>query len=156
MCIELRSIDADEFRFAAYRHTARAAHTGSIDHDGVERSLRRDVVFGGRQCDKLHHDGRTDSDTFIHLLAVDHFFDADSHDALFAHRAVVRHDNHLVGPLRQLILEDDQVFVTCRQHSDDFVAGFLQSLSDRQHRSGSNTTARTYDRPVLLDTSGAS
>ena len=70
MGIELRSIDADELGLTAYRDTARAAHTGTIDHDRVEAGFGRDVILGGREGDELHHDSRTDGDTFIDLLTV--------------------------------------------------------------------------------------
>ena len=83
--IELRSIDTDELRLTAYCHAAGTAHTGSIDHDRVERCLGWDSIFGGRECHELHHDSRTDGDTFIDGLAVDDFFYADGYDALLAH-----------------------------------------------------------------------
>ena len=70
MGIELRSIDADELGLTAYRDTARAAHTGTIDHDCIEAGFGRNVILGGREGDELHHDSGTDRDTFIDLLTV--------------------------------------------------------------------------------------
>ena len=152
MSIELGSIDADELGFATYGNTARAAHTGSIDHDGVERSFRRDIVFGSCQGDELHHDCRSDSDTFVNGLAVDDLFDPYCNYTLLTGRTVIGHDDHFVGPLRQFIAEDEQVFVTSREHRDDFIAGFLEGLRDWQHRRSAYTTAGTNDRSVFLDT----
>ena len=156
MGIKLRSIDADELRFSSYGHAAGTAHTRSIDHDGVERSLGRDIVFGGSKRHELHHDSRTDGDTFIDGLAVDHFFYADGDDTLFAHRAIIGHDDEFVRPLRELIFEDDEVFVTGSKDGDDLVSGFLERLSNRQHRRSSDTTAGTNDRSVVLNTGSTS
>ena len=94
--VELRTIDADELRLAAYRHAAGTAHTRAIDHDGVEGCLGGDVVFLGRQGDELHHDCRTDGDALVHFLAVDHLLHAYGHDAFLSGGTVVGHDNHLV------------------------------------------------------------
>ena len=152
MRIELGSINADELGFATYGNTARAAHSGSIDHDGVERSFRRDIVFGSCQGDELHHDCRSDSDAFVYRLAVDHFFDTYGHDALFAHRAIVSHDDKFIGPLREFLFQNDEVFVTRGEHRDDFVSGFLECFGNRQHRRSADATAGTNDRSVFLDT----
>ena len=152
MRIELRSINADELGFATYGNTARAAHSGSIDHDGVERSFRRDIVFGSCQGDELHHDCRSDSDAFVYRLAVDHFFDTYGHDALFAHRAIVSHDDKFIGPLREFLFQNDEVFVTRGEDSNDFVSCFLECFGDRQHRRSAYATAGTNDRSVFLDT----
>ena len=107
MSIELGSIDTDELGFATYGHTARAAHTGSIDHDGVERSFRRDIVFGSCQGDELHHDCRADGDTLIDFLAVDDLLDTYGDHTLLTGRTIVGHDDHFVGPLRQFIAKDE-------------------------------------------------
>ena len=82
--IELRTIDADELGLTAYGDTACATHSCAVDHNGVERSLGRYIVFGGRECDKLHHDGGSDRDTLIDFLAVDDLFDTNRHNPLLS------------------------------------------------------------------------
>ena len=152
MRIELRSINADELCLTAYGYTARAAHTGSIDHDCIQAGFCRDIVFCCCKRHELHHDSRADGDTFINGLAIDHFFDTYGHDALFAHRAIVSHDDKFIGPLREFLFQNDEVFVTCGEDSNDFVSGFFQGLSDRQHRCSTYATASAYYGSVVLNT----
>ena len=102
--IELRTIDADELGLAVHGHTARAAHTRSVHHDGVETRFGGDVIFGGSQCHELHHDRRTDGDTLIDLLAVDDLLHADRDDSFLSDRTVVGHEDDLIGPLCQFVL----------------------------------------------------
>ena len=156
MGVKFRSVHADELGLSSNRHAARAAHARSVDHDGVERCLGRDIIFGGSEGNELHHDSRTDRDTFIHGLAVDDFFHSYGNDTLFAHRAVIGHDNHFIGPFRQFVPKDEQVFVPRSENRDDPVSGFLERLGDRQHRSGSHASAGAYDRTVFLYTRSAS
>ena len=82
MGIELRAIDADELGLTAYRDTARAAHTGTIDHDCIEAGFGRNVILGGCEGDELHHDSRTDRDTLIDLLAVNDLLHTYGDDSL--------------------------------------------------------------------------
>ena len=155
MCIELRTIDADELGLAAHGHTAGAAHTRSIHHDGVKAGFGGDVILGGRQRHKLHHNRRTNGDTLIHFLAVDDLLHADRHHSFLSDRTIVCHEDNLVGPLCQFILQDDEVFVTCCEHGDDAVAGFLERFGNRQHRGCAYATAGTYDRTVFLNARSA-
>ena len=153
--VKFRSIDADELRFASYGDTARAAHSCAIDHDGVERCLGRDIVFGGREGNELHHDSRADRDTLIDLFAVDDLLDTYGDDTLLSGRTIVGHDDHFVRPLSQFIAEDEQVFVAGGKDGNDFIAGFLEGFGDRQHRCSAHTAARTYDCSVFLNTRSA-
>ena len=156
MGVKLRPVHAYELGLSSNRHAARAAHTGSVHHDGVKRCFGRDIIFGGGEGNELHHDSRTDRDTFIHGLAVDDFFHSHSDDTLFAHRAVIGHDNHFIGPFRQFVPKDEQVFVARSEDRDNPVSGFLERLGDRQHRSGSHAPAGAYDRTIFLYTRSAS
>ena len=154
--IEFRSVHADEFGFASHGDTARAAHSCSVHHNGVEGSFGRNIVLGGGEGDELHHDRRTDGDALVHFLPVDHFFHADGHDTLFAHGAVVGHNNQFVRPLCEFVLEDDEVFIPRGEHGDDAVSGFLERFGDRQHRCSTDASAGANDRSVVLNTCSAS
>ena len=152
MGIELGTIDADELGLAVHGDAARAAHTRSIYHDGVEAGFGGDIVFPGRERDELHHDRRTDGDTLIHFLTLDNLLHAEGNDAFLSHRTVVRHQDHLVRPLCQFLFEDDQALGTGSEDSDNAVTGFLEGFDDGQHRRSTHSTARTNDRAVLLYT----
>ena len=154
MGIEFGSIDTDELCFATYGDAARTAHSGAIHHDGIERSFGRDIVFGGSERNELHHNGRTDSDTFVNLLAVNHLLYSYGYDTFLPHRAIVRHQDHLVRPLSQFIFEDDEALITGGEDSDNTVSCFFERLGDRQHRCCTDTAARTHNRSVFLNTRG--
>ena len=151
MSIELRTVHADKLRLTADRHAACAAHTRTVHHNGIQTRLRRDIVLRRRQRHELHHDSRTDRDTFMYRFTVDDLFYTYRHNTLLTGRTVIGHDDDLVGPLRQFILQDKEVFVTGRKDGDDSIAGFLERLSNRQHRRSTYASAGTYHRAVFLD-----
>ena len=99
----------------------------------------------------LHLDGH-----LVHVLLLYEFLYAHGYHALFAVGAVVGHDNHFIGPFRQFVPKDKQVFVARRKNRDDSVSGFLECLGDRQHGSRSHASAGAYDRSVFLYTRSAS
>ena len=150
--IKLRSIDTDELGLAAHRHTARTAHSRAVHHNGVERCLGGDIILGSGQRYEFHHYRRTDRDTFVDGLAVDHFLYAHGHHTLFAHRTVVGHHNQFVRPLCQFVLQDNQVFVAGSQHGYHAVTGFLERFGDRQHRRSAHSSAGTHHGAVVLNT----
>ena len=152
MRIELGSIDTDELRLSANGDTTCAAHTCTVHHDRVQRSLGRDIVLLGGECDELHHDSGTDRDALVHVLACGNRLNALGDQSLRSHRTIICHNDHFVGGGRQFVVEDDQVFVTRSEDSDHAVAGALECLSNRQHRCSPYATAGTNDRSVVLDT----
>ena len=149
--VKLRAVDADKLGLATDGETTGTAHTGTIDHDGVERHVGRDIVFLCEQAAELHHDGRTDGKYLVDVLLVDEFLDTDSHDTLFAIRTIVGHDNEFVTAFTHFVLEDYEILGTTGNYRQNTVAGSLQCADDRQHGSYSNATAGTDDCTELLD-----
>ena len=154
MTVELGTVNADELGLASYADTAGTAHTGSVNHDGIEADICGDFIFLGEQAAELHHDGRTDGKYLVHLLALNHFLDTYSNNTLLAVRTVVGHDDNLVRALANLVLEDDKVFATTGQNADYAIACSLQSLDDGEHGSNTNTTTCTNYSTEVGNVSG--
>ena len=153
MSVEFRPVDTHEACLASDRHAACSTHARTVDHDGVERYVGRNLIFLGKQAAELHHDSRSDGETLVDLLAQYHLFDAGSHQALLSVTTVVGHDDNLVGVAAHLVFEYDEFFRTSGQHRDDAVAGFLQCLDYWQHRSNPDTTSGTHHGTEALDVS---
>ena len=88
----------------------------------------------------------------MHRLALDNLLHTYGDDTLLSGGAVVGHDEYFVRPLGEFIAEDEQDFVACREDGDDAVSGFLQGLSNRQHRCSSYSATGADDGAVVLDT----
>ena len=84
MGIKLWTIHADELRLAAYGHAAGATHTCAVHHDSIETGLGGNIVFLGGQCNKLHHDSRSDGNTLVHLFALNDLLHAHGHQSLLS------------------------------------------------------------------------
>ena len=151
MGIKLRTIHADELRFAAYRHAARAAHTCAVHHDGVQTGFSRNIVFLGGQCHKLHHDSRTDSDALVHFLALYHLLHAHGHQSLLSQRTIVGHNDQFIRHRSQLFAQNDEFCCAGCQHGDNAVACLLEGACDRQHRCCTYATASTDHCAEWLD-----
>ena len=149
--VKLRAVDADKLGLATDGETTGTAHTGTIDHDGVERHVGRDIVFLCEQAAELHHDGRTDGKYLVDVLLVDEFLDTDSHDTLFAIRTIVGHDNEFVTAVSHLIFEDDKIFGTTGYNREYTVARSLKCTDDGEHGSHADTTTGTDDSTEFLD-----
>ena len=149
--VKLRSIDADKAGLASNRNAASSAHSGSVHHDGVQAGFGRDVVFRGCKCHEFHHDGWADSNTFIDGFALDDLLYANRYDAFLSHRAIIGHDDEFVGVFSEFVFEDNQVFVSCGQDSDNAVSGSFHGLRDRQSRSSSDATTSEHNSSVIAD-----
>ena len=53
--VKFRPLDAGKPGFATDRHTARAAHSGTIDHKGVEADSHGDSELAAGECGEFHH-----------------------------------------------------------------------------------------------------
>ena len=76
MAVELRTVHADKLRLSSHRDAAGTTHARSIYHDGIQRHVGRYLIFLCQQAAELHHDGRTDGKTLVHLLSLDDALDA--------------------------------------------------------------------------------
>ena len=109
--VELWSIDADELCLASDGESACTAHTCTVNHDGVERYLARDVVLLSCKVRELHHDWRANGEYLIHVwLLFDKLLDTNGYYTFLAVATVVGHDDHLVTTLAYLVFKDDKVF----------------------------------------------
>ncbi len=151
MTVELRTVNAHEARPPADGDTARAAHPRAVNHYRVKRHIGRNIVFLCQQTAELHHDGRSDSKALIHLLTPYHLFHTDGYHSLLPVRAVVGHDDHLIGTLSHFFFENNKFLRTPRQHCHDAVAGSFQRLDDGQHRSYAYTAAGAKDGAIVFD-----
>jgi hypothetical protein len=132
--VELRAVDAREFRFPADRDAAGAAHTGAIYHYGVERDQGPDLRFPGDACHCFHHRDRADGvdQIDVHLFRQQVRQDIRN-EPFLPGRPVVGDNEKLVRCRGHLIDQDKQVPVPCADNADHLVARRPESLDDRQH-----------------------
>ena len=153
--VELRTVDADELRLASDGQSASTAHTGTVDHDGVQRHIGRNIVFLSEQTRELHHDGRANGEDTVYVrLLLDELLNTNGHHTFFTIRTVVGHNDDFVRRLAHLILHDDQVLGAACKHGEHTVASSLQGLDDGQHRSYAHTTTGANHGAEVLDVCG--
>ena len=122
--VELWSIDADELCLASDGESACTTHTCTVNHDGIERYLARDVVLLSCKVRELHHDWRANGEYLIHVwLLFDKLLDTNGY----------------------------YTFLAVAKHS---VASSLQCLDDGQHRCDTQSTTSTYYGAVVLNLGG--
>ena len=80
--VEFRTVYANELGLSTYSDTTSTTHTGTVHHDCIQRYIGWDFVFLSQQATELHHDSRTDSETFVYLFALDDTFDTFSNQTL--------------------------------------------------------------------------
>ena len=109
MTIELWAINAGEESLATHTHTARATHTCTIHHQGVERYGSRELILAGCERHELHHNHRADSHALVVVLTliVNQILNLGSHHTLETSRAVVGCDIEVVGNLLHLLGVDE-------------------------------------------------
>ena len=128
MAVKIRAVDTGELHLAADRDAAAAAHTGSVDHDRVQRNDGLDAERLGRLGDKLHHRDRADGEDLVILdTGLKQLLQLDGHEAVFAVGAVVGHEIQMVTGLLELVFKNDDVLVA---EADDHI-GFDASLFKR-------------------------
>ena len=111
--VKLRSVDAHKLGLASNREAASTAHTGTVDHNSVQRNFNRDVIFLCHEAAELHHDRRTNCKNLVNVFfLVDEFLDTYSYYALFAVRSVIGHDDKFVAALAYLIFKYYEVLAT--------------------------------------------
>ena len=128
VAVKIRAVDTGELHLAADRDAAAAAHTGSVDHDRVQRNDGLDAERLSRLGDKLHHRDRADGEDLVILdTGLKQLLQLDGHEAVFAVGAVVGHEVQMVAGLLELVFKNDDVLVA---EADDHI-GFDASLFKR-------------------------
>ena len=95
--VELWAIDTNELCLASDCQTASAAHACSVNHNGIERNLARDVMFLSGEVREFHHYWRSNSKHLVDMLLFDEFLDTNGNDAFFTIRTVISHYDDLVA-----------------------------------------------------------
>ena len=70
MTVKLGTIDAGEESLTSNAHAARTTHTRAVNHKGIERDGCGELILGGGEADKFHHNHRADGDALIVVLAL--------------------------------------------------------------------------------------
>ena len=123
MTVEVRAVDAGEFRLAVDDNATAAAHPGAVDHNRVHRDGRRNAVLFGQFADRAHHRERADGDDFVEFFAgVEFFLKFVGNEALIAVRTVVGRDDQFVGRRRHFVVENDEVDASKTNDGGDFRA----------------------------------
>lgn len=109
--IEVGAVDASELGHAAHLDAAAAAHTGAVNHDGVEGRGDGGVVFLGGEGRELHHRNGADAEDLAHGLVLQQALQRSGDNALLAVGAVVSGDVDvvLVEELAELVLHEQEV-----------------------------------------------
>ena len=101
--IKLRTVDTHKLGLAANGQSASATHASAVNHNGVQADLAGNVVLLGGEVRELHHDGRANGKHFVNVLLLDKLLNTYGDHTFLAIRAVVGHDDYLVGTLAYLI-----------------------------------------------------
>ena len=139
VAVKIRAVDTGELHLAADRD---AAHTGSVDHDRVQRNDGLDAERLGRLGDKLHHRDRADGEDLVILNAgLEQLLQLDGHETVFAVGAVVGHEIQMVTGLLELVFENDDVLVTEANDHIGFDASLFKRLCGRIRDCTADTAA---------------
>ena len=149
--VKFRTINTYKLGLSANSDTAGTAHTGTVNHDCIQRHFCRNLILLGQQTNKLHHNGRTNGKTFVHLFALDNFFHTFRYQSFLAIRSVISHNNYLIRTFTHFLLQDNQFLGTSGQYSDHTISCSLQCLHNRQHRSYTYTTSGTNYRTEIVN-----
>lgn len=79
MGIEFGAVDTDEACFAANGHTAGAAHSGAVNHYGIERYHGWDFIFLGKKRHEFHHHRRPYGHNLVNFLALYYLLEPVGH-----------------------------------------------------------------------------
>ena len=127
MSVKFRPVHTGKFHFAAYRHTACAAHPRAVHHNRVQAYHGGYVQFFRHLADEFHHNHRSDSHTDIIVLAFFHkFLDCLSHHAMSPVRTVIRRHIQIAGHRFHFLFQYKQIL--CLGAHDDICLypSFLQ------------------------------
>ena len=142
VAIELGTIHTGELGLAAHGNTAAAAHTGAVDHDGVQGNHGLDAEGLGGLADKLHHGDRSNGQNGIIVAAgLQQLLQLHSDEALLAVGAVVGHQVHIVSGSLEFILQNDNVLIAETDHNVDFGTGFFEGHGRGQSDGAANAAA---------------
>ena len=151
MCIKIWTVNTNKLSLSANAYTATTAHTGSVDHDCIQRNRCLDVVLLCCCCTELHHDWRSDCDYFCRRnLALAKFIEYFSNEALASFRTVVCTDDDFITDSLHFVNENEEVLVAGTFNKDNLVSGCLEGLNDRVEWSCTETTANTNYRAVIF------
>ena len=156
VAVKLRPVDADELCLSAHGDAAGPAHSRSVDHNGVERYVGRYVVLLGQQTHELHHDSRSDCETFVHVFALNHALDPFGHQPFAPVTSVVGHHDDLIGRTAHFFFKNNKFLRATGQHADHPVSGGFQCLHDGEHRSDADASACTDHGAKVLNVGGLS
>src|SRR6516164_2278315 len=144
--IEVGTVDASEFHLVAQLDPAAAAHTGTVNHDGVETNHRLDSVRTGYLGARLHHERWPNGDDLIDVRVRRNCeLDPIAHESLDADRAVVSAQQQLIAARTKLVLPEDQILAAETENADDVGAVLLEAASLRKDRCHPQTAANAYD-----------
>ena len=149
--VKFRTVHTRETGLPAHRHTASAAHSRAVHHQGIQAGNSRYVILPGQLLAELHHNGRTYRHTQIYFLPLDDFFHACRYHPFLSIAAVVRHDNHFVRSCPDFVLKNNQVFRTGCQDAHYAVPGFFECPYNRQQRGNAYTAPTRQYSPDLAD-----
>src|SRR5437899_4097999 len=137
--IELGSVDAGEKGLAPNRNTAAAAHSGSVDHNWVERNNRMDAQRFGQSGHGAHHWHRADRIHDVNVTLMKNVLRDIRYKTFSAITAVVGANDNLSQAL-QLGLENNPFLRPAADNTDHRAAEGMESLSDRMNNRGANTS----------------
>ena len=100
---EERTVHAGEFHFVAHAYAARAAHSGTVHHNGVEGAESRLYVFGSGLGALLHHKHAAYRHEQIEVCG--NFANNVAATALLSFASIARADYHIVRNRSELVLE---------------------------------------------------
>lgn len=152
MAIEFGAVDADELGLAADGDAATAAHTGAIDHDGIEGDDGFDVVGLGGIGAELHHEWGSDGDDEVWGWCLFTAFAEGLGDEGFsAEGAVVGAEDEGMGDGAHFGFKDEELSGTGAEDDGEGVTGGFQGLGDGVQGGGADAAADADDGAVIFD-----
>ena len=148
---DVGAFDAREDRFAADRGAAGAAHSGAVDHYGVEAGGVVEVVFFRHFLDGVHHNQRPDADDVVDLYALRYkVFEHVRDDAFDPDGAVVGCVVDLVAYRGHFIFQYQKRVGAGADYRYHAVASFLERAGLRIKRRDAEPAADHNDRAVFF------
>ena len=154
--VEIGPIHAGEFHPAAHGNAAAAAHSGAVDHDGIEADHGLDAGRPGDLGAGLHHYRGTDGEDLVDVgMAAQRLGEAVGHEALEAGGAVVGAEDQLIAILAEFLLPEDKRLRAKADDADDVAAVLLEGAQLREDRGDAQAAADADDLSPEANVRGA-
>ena len=154
MTVKFRAVHADKFRFSINRNAAAAAHTGSVNHNSIQRDNGMHSVRACCCSAEFHHNRGPDRNCFLRRSAAfAEFFQRFGNKRFSSVAAVIGNNDELIRNFTHFFFKNDQLFRPAPDDNDNLITGALIGLRNRMQRRNADTAADTDNLTDFFDMS---